>query len=225
MRERVERFTECDRRFYPYILAVLERMPEDVGRTKILDDAVRFQILSFGTCAGRYCNMSDQPPSHIVLLNESILNEPEEYIIHTIAHEFAHRVLEHRGISSLAEKEAEELLVMWGFGQASENQKGFTAIVEEDGCKLGYEWARSRSDLDHFEQYFEDWNKGNLDVDYYFELLEIADLPSIMESIEANLSNHPSWLPLYTARVADAVRFDRGFVHGVMVCLKEGRRV
>ncbi len=69
--ERVERF-KCSPEFHPYLVKVLERLPEDVLKQKILDGSW-LEIVSFNPDTYGHCFRLDFPTSHLIVLNEAIL--------------------------------------------------------------------------------------------------------------------------------------------------------
>ncbi len=108
IRNRILRFNWCDSRFYPYIEKVLSRLPEEIAFKEVLDD-LTFDIVSFGSDAAGIFYPLSHPARRLIVLHESLLRAAEFQIIHTIAHELAHKVVE-KGHTGLYEKEAEELL-------------------------------------------------------------------------------------------------------------------
>jgi hypothetical protein len=157
---RIDRFKLCDLRFLPYIIRIIERLPEDV-REDVLNDK-SFQILTdddaLNACVLRY-RFSD-PVKTLVYLNTKILKEPEHQLIHTIASEIAHYVLSKRK-AGLGSKDIDDLLLQWGFEKEVEAVRYDHAISESEGYKIGYEWAKKQNHdylMQHFGLYFDQWN-------------------------------------------------------------------
>jgi len=158
------RFTYCDPRFHPYIERVLARLPEEITRRLLNDNG--FQILAgddlIQECVLRYA--FETPVRKLVYLNTKMLMEPEHWLTYAIAHEAARYVIG-EGDAEAVEKRAEELLVEWGFEEELEAFRYDTVIVDSEGYKVGYEWARRQSRdyvLRHFELYFDAWNAKGL---------------------------------------------------------------
>jgi len=157
---RIDRFKLCDLRFLPYIIRIIERLPEDV-REDVLNDK-SFQILTdddaLNACVLRY-RFSD-PVKTLVYLNTKILKEPEHQLIHTIASEIAHYVSNKRK-TGLGSKDIDDLLLQWGFEKEVEAVRYDHAISESEGYKIGYEWAKKQNHdylMQHFGLYFDQWN-------------------------------------------------------------------
>jgi hypothetical protein len=143
--KKLSRFCFCDRELYPYIKKVLLRLPEEVCYGEVLDD-LDLEIISFGEYARGAFYPLPNTAKKLVILNESILGLPEFEIIHTIAHEIAHKVIG-KGKTGLLEKEAEKLLIAWGFKKESEAVYYNAPILESMGYEMGYEWAKKQKDL------------------------------------------------------------------------------
>jgi len=105
----------CDERFHPYINKVLDRLPQDAVE-KVIDNTI-VAVFDDSFYGGHW--QLDSLIEHIIILNEKLLIQPKFVILHVIAHEMAHRVIGD-GESGLREKEAEELVEKWGFGQGIE---------------------------------------------------------------------------------------------------------
>jgi hypothetical protein len=219
MENRLSRFKYCDSKFYPYLEKVLNRLPIE-DKERILNDT-SFQIMGgkdFRGNDGTYYPF-DEPVTSLVYLNNLILTRPEYDLIHTIAHELAHHVAG-KGKTGLYEKEAEELLLKWGFEDESEKVEYGNPIMESEGYKLGYEWALEQKDqhlLDSFEEYYGDWENGALseermnllhyDIDP-LSLLEATERIAETIGINGELSGDPAYL-------------DKGIIWGIMGRVKE----
>ncbi len=181
MDKRITRFKLCDYRFYPYLEKVLERLPgevkEDVLNNKTLE------ILSDEDILEAYVSQNefDNPIKTLLYLNAKILKEPDHRIIHTIAHEIANYVLRD-GETVFYEKEAEDLLINWGFEEEVHAVRYDQAMAKSEGYKLGYEWAKKQDKeylLQHFGLYFDEWNDKGLgimsDVNQYKKQYTVED--------------------------------------------------
>ena len=112
IKERVSRFTHCDPNFYPYIEKVLRRLPKGVRIKQVLDDLC-FEIVTFDDTNGQFFSLPNQIQS-LLVLNRSLLRQPESLIIYTIARQLAHKTVGKRD-TVLYAKQADELLIKWGF--------------------------------------------------------------------------------------------------------------
>ncbi len=165
--KKLSRFNFCDRRFFPYIEKVLARLPGEICQS-VLDD-LSFTMVSFEDAVGTFYPLPSEVKALIVLSGE-VLKEPEFQIIHTIAHELAHKVIG-KGESGLYEKEAEELLVKWGFQEEVQKVNYARTWLEGGGYKIGYEWASKQPDLSQFEEFYTEWDEGKLDEDRWEEFI------------------------------------------------------
>jgi hypothetical protein len=161
---RIDRFKLCDLRFLPYIIRIIERLPEDV-REDVLNDK-SFQILTdddaLNACVLRY-RFSD-PVKTLVYLNTKILKEPEHQLLHTIASEIAHYVLSKRK-TGLGSKDIDDLLFQWGFEKEVEAVRYDQVISESEEYRIGYDWAKKQNAdylMQHFGLYFDQWNDKGL---------------------------------------------------------------
>ena len=129
MDKRINRFKICDPRYHPYLVRVIERLPEEV-RENFLNNT-SFQLLAddeiFEASVLRYD--FSQPVKSIVYLNSKILMEADHQIIHTIASEIAHCVLKKEGIKEW-ERKLDDLLNEWGFGKEVEAVRNDRAVSE-----------------------------------------------------------------------------------------------
>ena len=111
MDRRLKRFRACDRRLYPYIDKVLERLPENV-KEQVLNDT-SFQFISMYEKISRFC-LCDTSVKNLAMLKERILMLPEYECIFTIAYKIAQYCIEKGGPGSWR-KEVENQLVSWDF--------------------------------------------------------------------------------------------------------------
>ena len=197
MDQRINRFKLCDLRFYPYLKRIIERLPQEV-REDVLNDK-SFQILTdddaLNACVLRY-RFSD-PVETLVYLNTKILNEPEHQLIHTIASEFAHYVLNKRKFG-LGSKDIDDLLMQWGFEKEVEAVRLYKILCDSKGYKIGYEWAKKQNRdylMQHFGLYYDEWNDEGL-VGFSGEGPEMVDhlngTRSILENIIHSKSVDPA---------------------------------
>ena len=146
MDKRITRFKHCDLRFYPYLGKVLARLPKDV-REEVLKNE-NLQIVADEDFHEMFAlNYEfDNPVKNLVCLNTKSLNAPEYQLIHTIAHEIAGYVVG-EGKAAFDEKEAEQLLVSWGFEKEVEAAKAqiqaAQAAVELSEIQLSYSELRA----------------------------------------------------------------------------------
>jgi hypothetical protein len=171
IKERVERF-KCSPEFHPYLVKVLERLPEDVLRRKILDGSW-LEIVSFNPNTYGHCLRLSFPTNDLIILNEAILEQPEPEILYTIAHELGHMVAG-SGKTGLWEKEAEDLVRAWGFEEESREVAYEPAILEDQGYQIGYQWAADQKDLNDFKEFFGEWSRDALTSDRCSQLIELA---------------------------------------------------
>jgi hypothetical protein len=229
--KRLSRFNWCDKRFYPYIEKVLMRLPKEICFGQILDD-LEFDIVSFGDNWNGCFLLFRGKIDKLVILSETLLGKPEYEIIHAIAHEIAHKIIG-RGETGLYEKEAEDLVVKWGFQQESQKVAYSRPELENEGYKIGYEWAKRQSNISRFEQFFDEWNMGELSKDRWDELYESADPASIVIEMNRSVNSSKDLDP------ADAVRtemknlrlsllndgsYENGIVNGVMGFLQNKKQ-
>ena len=119
MDKRILRFKLCDIRFHPYLVRVIERLPDEV-REDLLNDT-NFQILTDDEIAEVSVLRCDfnEPIKSIVFINSKILMKPNHQIIYTIASEIAYYVLTKSGTEKRNRK-LDSLLDKWGFGKEVE---------------------------------------------------------------------------------------------------------
>jgi hypothetical protein len=165
----------------------------------------------------------DEPFTDIVYLNARILKTPEPEIIYTIAHELAHYVVG-KGKTGLYEKEAEGMVLKWGFVMESEIFDYDRPILESGGHDIGYKWASKQKDQDlkdKFGQYFEDWNNDRLSEEQIELLYYDIDTTSIIAEMgqleDGRDINEGSEKPM----IMNDGSIDRGIIWGVMGRLKE----
>lgn len=169
-------------------------------------------------------NLQSQIKS-LVVLNESILNLPESEIIDAIAHKIAKR-----GETDLNEREAEELLVKWGFKKEVDETKSGRPILESEGYQIGYEWAKKQKDLSKFEEFYNEWNDGRLSKERLEELLYVADPFSILyemgffEGKGVNFIDEDDFLEIPKDAAFDNGSLNKDIVWGVIGFLKEKKR-
>jgi hypothetical protein len=152
------------------------------------------------------------------------VEKPLHFIIYVIAHEFAHWICRSRPVG-LHEKEAEGLLVQWGFREEAERVGHYRAGLEARGFKMGYEWAKKqkRELLAAYEEFLPEWEIGNWSGRRLRELNEAVDALSICESMGEQISeefpediDHKDLLP------ADAAFwYDRGIAFGILAYVHE----
>lgn len=222
MDSRITRFKNLDVRFYPYLEKALNRLPSDI-REIILDNR-SIEIIgdkSFLKANGSYRKLDNQI-SAIIYLNALYLKSSEDDIVHTIAHEIAHHFAG-KGKSGLWEKEAEELLVKWGFLDGPEKIEYYRAISESWGFNAGYDWANKQAEddlLDDFEKYFDEWNEGRISgerleqLHYLVDPLSLLDQASQVEKRTKDADNKNSGF-------IDSGTLDRGVIWGIMCRVKE----
>jgi len=160
MDERIKRFKLCDLRFHPYLVGVIERLPEQV-RSEVLDDT-GFQILTddeaMKACVLRY--RFSEPVNTLVYLNTNLLSQPSHQLINTIASEIAHYVLSKRQ-AALDADSINALLREWGFGKEVDAARSTLLLCESRGYKIGYDWAKKQDRnylMQHFGIYYDAWN-------------------------------------------------------------------
>jgi hypothetical protein len=221
-RNRKRLLENCDSRFYLYVDKVLARLPKTVCEKEILGDTtLKIVSVDGNREQGLYVSFAD-PPYHLIILNETQIDKPEFEIIHTIAHELAHKVAG-KGKTGLWEKEAEELLETWGFEKEVEAVRYHLPLLEGEGYRIGYQWAKEH-DLTDFEEFYDEWNEGQLSSQRWDELFYMADVTSILYqtgSIEkATELSDLSDIPL-DAIVDDVGNLDRSIVEGIMCFLRD----
>lgn len=182
-----ELLEQCNQAFYPHIDTVLKRLPEDI-RNKILSDP-EIAIISFSEkeCTGQYYYFKSSV-RHLIILSEAYLNRPEFDIIHTIAHEIAHVIVQSKETFDVYEMKAEDLVVKWGFEKESQLVDYFRVIHESAGYKIGYEWAKKQGDLSDFEEFYYEWSEGSMSLDRYKELYYLADPFTILDEMGSTVS-------------------------------------
>lgn len=217
----------CCRELLPYLEKVLERIPEQIRSEEILGDP-QFRIMSFdpNLIDGTYVLFSS-PANSIIVLNEKIRNYPEYQIVHTIAHELAHKITYRKG-PGLWEKEAEKLIREWGFEHESELVNYHRPILESHGFDIGYAWGK-KNDLSDYEEYYNEWNEGRLSPQRLDQLHYMTGIDSILDEIcptdehENVIQDSNSGTPNDT--INDDGSLDKGIIYGIMHALKEKRRV
>ena len=225
MDKRIFRFEQCDSRFYPYLQKVLNRLPREISEDILNNKGLEILgIEDFLTVYGCFRQFNG-PVRDIVYLNEEILTRPEISIIHTIAHELAHYVAG-KGKIGLHEKEAEDLLVSWGFNEEVEQVKYHKSISETEGYKVGYEWAKKQKEqelLDRFEQYYKEWDEDRLSdsrLEALFYEVDPMSIYSDMGMIGGPEESSES-KPDEDTIMIDSYSLDKGVVWGIMAAVKE----
>lgn len=220
--KKLSRFCFCGRELYPYIKKVLLRLPEEVCYGEVLDD-LDLEIISFGEYARGAFYPLPNTAKKLVILNESILGLPEFEIIHTIAHEIAHKVIG-KGKTGLLEKEAEKLLIAWGFKKESEAVYYNAPILESMGYEMGYEWAKKQKDLSEIEKFYDKWNRGLLRSEGWNAIANIvhpSDVIGILVT-EGEISAPPKPGEKYVA--FDEMLLYVAFIAGIMGFLRNKRK-
>jgi hypothetical protein len=223
MEKRILRFKYCDSKFYPYLEKVLNRLPDEI-KEDILNNK-NLQVLgkkNFLLAFGIYLKF-DEPITNIVYLNTSILQSPEHVIIHTIAHELAHYATG-KGKTGLWEKEAEEMVLKWGFDMESEKSDYHRPILESWGYDVGYKWASKQKEqdlIDDFGPFFEDWDNDRLSVKQFEILHYKLDPISIMDEMEQAEGDRDIRGESEEKKIMDDGFGDKGVIWGVMGRLKE----
>jgi hypothetical protein len=194
---------------------VLTRLPQKVAFQEVLDDP-EFQIISFEkSLLG--CQISfENSIKNLVVLNDLLLSEPEFKIIYGLAHEIAHKIAG-KGNTGLYEKEAEELMVRWGFVKESEKVDYHRPVCESAGYNTGYEWAKKQKDLSKFEEFYHEWDEGRLSSERLDLLLCTADVMSIFDEM-GGLGNSNSNREIAKGEniYPGDDSLDRGVIHGIV---------
>jgi len=106
-----------DKRYRRMMIETLLRLPETVRR-RVLDEVV---FIVMGDVIGHHFNMvlREAQTLNLISLNFHAMRRWSQVKIRqTIAHEIAHFILGHGGHGGLdAEKEADDLCELWGFGR------------------------------------------------------------------------------------------------------------
>jgi len=226
--KKITRFTRCNPGFYSFLKKVLMRLREEICYQGILDD-LNFELVSFNNdSAGHYYQFVRQI-ENLVVLNDTILNHPENKIIYTIVYEIAHKILK-RGEAETYGEKIEELLAIWGFKNEVDDAKYERPILESEGYQIGNGWARRQKDLSKFEEFYNEWNEGQLSGERLEELLYVADTFSILyktgffEGKSVNLVDEDDFLEIPKDATFDNGSLNKGIVWGVMGFLKEKKR-
>jgi len=213
----------CGEQFHPYVDKVLQRLSASIVEDSVLDYS-GLRIISFDAkdCFGRCVDL--EPHAHcLVLLNKVLLGEPEYQIIHTIAHEIAHKVaMSREEPGALREKEAEDLLVEWGFQKESEAARCHRPILQGVGFDIGYKWAMN-NDLAPFEEFYDEWNEARLRTRRCHELHYAANTSSILHDagcFDEDDSSEAHTAPQEGSLVDDG-SLDVGIVAGIMYARRE----
>ena len=226
MDQRFTRFKLCDSRFFPYLEAVMNRLPDNVKEEVLNNSAL--QILAdedvLGTCVRRYA--FDPPAETLIYLNPRILLEPEHIIICMIACEIADMILNQRE-SVPSGKAVEDLLIQWGFEKEVKAMRYDRAIAQSKGYRSGYRWARGQSKnylLQHFSLYFDEWDEKGLgslsrgELDRLYHLVEtgpILDDATRMSELDFDESGENDVHEGFSVRQA--------FLAGILTAVKELR--
>ena len=214
--KRVERF-KCNPKLYPYLVKVLERLPEDVLQQEILDGSW-LEVISFNPDTYGHCLRLSFPTNYLIILNEAILERPEPEILHTIAHELGHMVAG-SGKTGLWEKEAEDLVNAWGFEAASRERVYYPALVEIEGYQTGYQWAANQTDLTDFKEFFGEWSRDALTCERLSQLIELVEAHGVLTEGEP-LGTTPEERLLHLI-FDDADLFKTAVAYGIMSFLGE----
>jgi hypothetical protein len=226
MDRRINRFKICDFRFYPHLAKVFERLPDDV-RDKVLNDT-SFQILTdenmLNACVLRFD--FENPIKALVYLSSKILTEPGHQLIYTIAHEIARYVLsKDETETQFHENDIEKLLVHWGFETEIEAVRYDKVIMESEGFKTGYEWAKKQSKnylMQHFGLYFDEWNKrglGRMPNNELNKLNQRAETDSIFDNV-VQLKKEKRIEPTKDG-TSETLSLRKAMLAGIMVAFKE----
>ena len=194
-------------------------------RESVLDDTT-LQIMAsdtFLSADGVYWDLGN-PTKHLVYLNTLIVKTAEKHILLTIAHELAHWIAG-KGETGLYEKEAEDLLMKWGFEEEAQYVRYHQPILESGGYRIGYEWAKKQDEKDllyRFEKYYDDWNADGLSAERLETLVYNADPSSIFDTMccfeeEGGLNGEESEEDM----IIDDGSMDKGIVWGIMAVVKE----
>ncbi|MCL0077090.1 hypothetical protein M1O12_03605 [Dehalococcoidia bacterium] len=196
----------CDKTFHPHVDEVLVRLPHAVRNQVLSDPALKIISFDGEEYGGLFIDFGS-PVKKLIILNETLLDKPEFYIVHVIAHEIAHKI---RGVreTELYEMETEKLLCSWGFERESKAVRNIKAISESEGLRIGYEWA-NQNDLTNFQEFSDECKDGRLSSERLDELRRAADIFSIltqMDRVEDLITMHED-------------SFEKGIVWGIMHCL------
>ena len=224
MDKRIARFKHCDSRFYPYLEKVLGKLPEEVKEDVLNNGAL--QIVSHEDFH-EMCILGyefDPPVKKLVYLNAKVLKGPEHGMICILAHAIAHAIVgeKERGQQ---EKEAEELLMAWGFEQELEAVRYCRAVFESAGYKKGYEWATKQNKdylLQHFGLYFDEWNEkglGRMSRKEFERLYDGANLPPSLVHMPQMENQRDETVG--EDRISDVLLSDKAFLSGIMQAVKE----
>lgn len=216
--ERVARFW-CNPEFRPYLIEVLERLPEEVLHEQVLADP-RLEIISIAPDNYGRCFSLPFPVEHLIVLNESMLTQPKTEIIHTIVHELAHKAVDGDG-TGLREKDAEELVRKWGFEEESRAVHYLPALLEMEGYRMGYEWAAGQTELAEFEEFYDEWESGEFSASRFDQFTEMVKAHPISQEI-APLELVPE--ELLIQEILDLPHLKMALSFGIMAFLQESRR-
>lgn len=216
-----ELLSSCDSRFHKYVRRVLDRVPEEIRYEKLLHDP-GLKILSFdGENLLGFQAHFDSPVTDLIFLNKSLLRKPALHIVHTIAHEFAHKVA-CKSETGLHEMDAEELLREWGFIEESDAVSYHRPIWETEGFKIGHDWAQEH-DLTEFEEFYDEWNDNRLTSERWQALNYLANPMDILRAMGyvSELGRDEDSKPPEDAIEDTDGTIDRAVVMGIMQCLRE----
>lgn len=199
-----ERFPACDPEIIETLVwTVWPRLPKEIQQ-RLLEDK-DFQLMPVYPHPSGFYMTFDPPLKHVVVVN---LREEDSTIqkAHTLAHEIAHWVAADKG---LAERDAEALIVKWGFQHEVESVRYGNPIAEEKGFNVGYKWASRADDFDlePFIKHFNQWKKED-EFPFFEDLAIEIGLHDIL--IDEGIIED-------TDEVGeDYNHFQKGFVWGVM---------
>ena len=224
MDERIVRFKRCDSRFYPYLEKVLGRLPKEVKEDVLSNEDLQIAAHEdfHDICMVSYD--FDHPVKHLVYLNTNILKQPEHRVNCAIIHAIAYYVVGVKENGS-QEKEAEALLIKWGFEKELEAVRYCRAVFESEGYKTGYEWAIKQNKdylLQHFGLYFDEWNEtglGRMSQEQFERLYDQADIPSILAYLPGTRKQRA--VEPKEEKISDVFSSDEAIIEGIMAAVKE----
>lgn len=113
------------------------------------------------------------------------------------------------------EKEAEDLLTEWGFDEESKAAQYALPIIEDDGYRIGWEWAAKQEDLSAFAAYYDAWNEGSLSSLQFTRLRELVDSQGVLreDGCEEGLNLETD---VFIRMLLDQERFDTAVIYGIM---------
>jgi hypothetical protein len=210
------RFTDCDKRFYPYLDKVLSQIPGNL-RDDILEDQNLQLISDEDILVAKSRAFSFQHPiSYLVYLNTAILKQPVSEITVAIASEFAKFLAaKDSPIPEVQEKIVKKLLVEWEFIMDLDRIRPPDPIEESDGYQIGLEWAK-RQKLDdllwNYKEYFDEWYEERISPERFEQLyIDVAPF-SILEQMDKKGEKE---------EVAPEDTLEAEIIWGLMAAIKE----